>query len=141
MFPSIAIVLLSSLQIGCSSASKKEVELKDYLGQRKAIVVFYRGAWCPYCTRQLSALGQIKPILDSLHVELIAISADDYTKIDSSYLRSGATNMDMARIQKRSGRDTLRCSKIHQALRMTQPLHLLTLSAATLKRVSVRPAY
>jgi peroxiredoxin len=92
MFPSIAIVLLSSLQIGCSSTSKKEVELKDYLGQRKAIVVFYRGAWCPYCTRQLSALGQIKPILDSLHVELIAISADDYTKIDSSYLRSGATN-------------------------------------------------
>jgi peroxiredoxin len=29
-------------------------------------------------------------MLDSLNVELIAISPDDYTKIDSSYIRSGA---------------------------------------------------
>jgi len=68
----------------------KEVELKNYIGDRTVVVVFYRGAWCPYCTRQLSALSQIKSMLDSLSVELIAISADDYTKIDSSYIRSGA---------------------------------------------------
>lgn len=68
----------------------KEVELKNYIGDRTVVVVFYRGAWCPYCTRQLSALSQIKSMLDSLNVELIAISADDYTKIDSSYIRSGA---------------------------------------------------
>ena len=68
----------------------KEVELKNYIGDRTVVVVFYRGAWCPYCTRQLSALSQIKPMLDRLNVELIAISADDYTKIDSSYIRSGA---------------------------------------------------
>ena len=68
----------------------KEVELKKYIGIRTVVIVFYRGAWCPYCTRQLSALSQLKPTLDSLNVELIAISADDYTKIDSTYVRSGA---------------------------------------------------
>ncbi|MDA8956378.1 AhpC/TSA family protein [Flavobacteriales bacterium] len=66
-----------------------KVDLKNYVGDKTVVVVFYRGAWCPYCTRQLSALSEIKPKLDNLGVELIAISADDYTKIDSSYTRSG----------------------------------------------------
>lgn len=66
-----------------------KVDLKNYVGDKTVVVVFYRGAWCPYCTRQLSALSEIKPKLDNLGVELIAISADDYTKIDSSYNRSG----------------------------------------------------
>lgn len=68
----------------------EKVDLKNYIENKTVVIVFYRGAWCPYCTRQLSALSEIKPTLDNLGVELIAISADDYTKIDSSYTRSGA---------------------------------------------------
>lgn len=68
----------------------EKVDLKNYIENKTVVIVFYRGAWCPYCIRQLSALSEIKPTLDSLGVELIAISADDYTKIDSSYTRSDA---------------------------------------------------
>ena len=65
-----------------------EVNLKKYIGERPVILVFYRGGWCPYCTRHLSALNELKPQIDSLGYELIAITPDDFSKLDSSVVRS-----------------------------------------------------
>ena len=65
-----------------------EVNLKKYIGERPVILVFYRGGWCPYCTRHLSALNELKPQIDSLGYELIAITPDDFSKLDSSIVRS-----------------------------------------------------
>ena len=65
-----------------------EVNLKKYIGERPVIVVFYRGGWCPYCTRHLSALNELKPQIDSLGYELIAITPDGFSKLDSSVVRS-----------------------------------------------------
>jgi peroxiredoxin len=69
------------------STDGKEVNLKTFIDQKPAIIVFYRGAWCPYCTRHLSALQEIKPQIDSLGFELIAITPDDFSKLDSSVAR------------------------------------------------------
>ena len=65
-----------------------EVDLKEFIGDKPSILVFYRGGWCPYCTRHLSALGQIKDQIDSLGFSLIGITPDDYTNLDSSLVRS-----------------------------------------------------
>jgi peroxiredoxin len=51
------------------------IKLSDALGARPAVIVFYRGAWCPYCnialrTYQSELLGE----LDHLGVALLAIS-------------------------------------------------------------------
>jgi peroxiredoxin len=64
------------------------MNLQNYVGKKPTIIVFYRGGWCPYCMRHLSALNEIKSQIDSLGFELIAITPDDFTKLDSSVVRS-----------------------------------------------------
>jgi len=45
------------------------------LGQRTAIVVLYRGAWCPYCNLALRAYQEdLAPTLADMGVQLVAIS-------------------------------------------------------------------
>jgi len=69
--------------------SGASLDLKEYIGERPVILVFYRGGWCPYCMRHLSALHEVKLQIDNLGYELIAITPDDFTRLDSSLVRSG----------------------------------------------------
>ncbi|MEO5559199.1 MAG: peroxiredoxin-like family protein [Dokdonella sp.] len=43
---------------------------------KPAVLVFYRGGWCPFCNLQLSNLRLIQKDLQSLGYQLIAISPD-----------------------------------------------------------------
>ncbi len=43
---------------------------------KPALLVFYRGGWCPYCNLQLSELRNLKPLLAEHDVQLIAVSPD-----------------------------------------------------------------
>lgn len=54
----------------------KSVSLKSQLNGRPAVIVFYRGGWCPYCSLQLGGLKKIKNQLDKLGVQIIAVSPD-----------------------------------------------------------------
>jgi peroxiredoxin len=73
----------------------KEINLKSYIGEKPVVVVFYRGGWCPYCMRHLAALNEIKPIMDSLGVELIAITPDDFTNLDSSVVKGNGVDFKL----------------------------------------------
>ncbi len=64
-----------------------EIDLKNYIQDRPAVVVFYRGGWCPYCTRHLSALQEVKNDIFELGFELIAITPDNFNRLDSSIVR------------------------------------------------------
>ncbi len=44
--------------------------------QRPAVLVFYRGGWCPYCNAQLSGLHEIEPKLRAKGFEVIFVSTD-----------------------------------------------------------------
>lgn len=53
----------------------QNVELDEVLKEKDFVVIsFYRGMWCPYCNLELKSLQEIKPELDALNAELIAIS-------------------------------------------------------------------
>ncbi len=52
------------------------ITLKGALAGKPAVIVFYRGGWCPYCNTQLSGLRLIRKDLDALGYSLIAISPD-----------------------------------------------------------------
>lgn len=58
-------------------ASGKPVNLNQAVAARPTILVFYRGGWCPYCSKQLAGLQEILPDLKSTGYQLIAISTDD----------------------------------------------------------------
>ncbi|ANH81177.1 antioxidant AhpC [Niabella ginsenosidivorans] len=58
------------------SASGQMVDLSKAISRKPTILVFYRGGWCPYCSRQLSGLQEVLPELEKLGYQLIAISTD-----------------------------------------------------------------
>jgi peroxiredoxin len=57
------------------NVSGDPVTLSEVLGGRPAVVVFYRGAWCPYCNIALrSYQSALEPALNERGATLIAIS-------------------------------------------------------------------
>ena len=50
------------------------VTLADHLKDGPAVIVFYRGSWCPYCNIYLRGLQRIMPELREHGASLIAIS-------------------------------------------------------------------
>ncbi len=47
---------------------------RDVLAGRPAVVVFYRGAWCPYCNIALRAYQRLLPELTARETNLVAVS-------------------------------------------------------------------
>ncbi|WP_260607303.1 peroxiredoxin-like family protein [Chitinophaga polysaccharea] len=57
-------------------ASGKEFDLNKAVANKPTILIFYRGGWCPFCSRQLSGLQEIVPVLEKSGYQLIAVSTD-----------------------------------------------------------------
>lgn len=55
------------------------LDLPEALAGHHAVVLFYRGAWCPYCNAQLRAFGRASEKLVELDVRVVALSVDDET--------------------------------------------------------------
>lgn len=53
------------------------VVLPDAFSGHFAVVLFYRGSWCPYCNAQLRTFQRAIDKLDGLGVKVIALSVDD----------------------------------------------------------------
>ncbi|WP_228409817.1 peroxiredoxin-like family protein [Chryseobacterium sp. T16E-39] len=57
-------------------ATGKSFDLNAAIAQKPTILIFYRGGWCPYCSKQLSGLQDIVPDLEKTGYQIIAISTD-----------------------------------------------------------------
>lgn len=55
----------------------KKVTSKDLLAQGNLVVVFYRGAWCPFCNRYLHTLQQNLDRFKANGGDLVAISVEN----------------------------------------------------------------
>jgi len=51
-----------------------DVALDDLLGAGPVVLVFYRGAWCPYCNLQLAAFQSALPDIRAAGATLVAVS-------------------------------------------------------------------
>lgn len=58
-----------------------EVRLRDAVKRKPAVLIFYRGGWCPYCTKHLAALAGIEKELTAAGFQLLAISTDQPSKL------------------------------------------------------------
>ncbi|HEX4327237.1 MAG TPA: peroxiredoxin-like family protein [Burkholderiales bacterium] len=54
----------------------KQVRLADELAKGPAIVVFYRGGWCPYCNLTLRAYQKLLPQIRALGAGMIAVTPE-----------------------------------------------------------------
>lgn len=52
------------------------VRLSDALKKGPVVLVFYRGQWCPYCDKHLSALQDSLPMITRLGATVMAISPE-----------------------------------------------------------------
>ena len=87
--------LLNGLSIPAVSLNRADgtkVSLPQQLQNKPAVLVFYRGGWCPYCNAQLSALREIEPDLAQSGYQLIAI-----TPAQRITVKSGATGATVKR--------------------------------------------
>ena len=60
--------------------SGKEVRLSSLIAGRKALLLFYRGGWCPYCNEQLAAIARDSQKFEELNVAVIALSGEETEK-------------------------------------------------------------
>jgi peroxiredoxin len=62
--------------VALRTVSGEATTLAKQVGGKPAILVFYRGGWCPYCNLQLSDLRLIEDQARALGYQMIAISPD-----------------------------------------------------------------
>lgn len=67
-----------------------EVSLKELRKKGPVVVLFYRGAWCPFCNRQLKALQDSLGMLYTRGAQVVAITPELREGIDSTIKKTGA---------------------------------------------------
>ncbi len=70
------------------TADGAPVSLPALLMEKPSVIVFYRGGWCPYCSRQLAELKDIEQELVAEGYQIIAISPETPEKLQAQKLQT-----------------------------------------------------
>lgn len=70
------------------TADGSPVSLRALLMQKPTVVIFYRGGWCPYCSRQLAELKSIEQDLVNEGYQVLAISPESPEKLQTQKLET-----------------------------------------------------
>ncbi|MCW8131487.1 MAG: AhpC/TSA family protein [Planctomycetota bacterium] len=63
------------------TAKGEAVSLLTTVKAKPAVLIFYRGGWCPYCNRHLSALQKIEGDFAKLGYQILAVSPESVASI------------------------------------------------------------
>jgi peroxiredoxin len=69
----------------------KNVTLSDLRKQGAVVVLFYRGNWCPYCSKQLSELNDSLKFITDKGAQVIAITPEAQEGIDKTIQKTKAS--------------------------------------------------
>jgi thiol-disulfide isomerase/thioredoxin len=67
------------------------LSLPDALAGGFGVVLFYRGAWCPYCNAQLSAFQRASDSLAEVGAKVVALTVDDEATTAELVAKHGLT--------------------------------------------------
>lgn len=73
------------------TTESKDLKLREAVRAKPAVLVFYRGGWCPFCTRHLMALTEVEKDLTAAGFQILAISADQPAKLKETPNRDQLT--------------------------------------------------
>lgn len=76
--------------VSVKDAAGKSVKLSKYHADGPVVIVFFRGSWCPICSKHFQELNQIHPEVAKLGAKMVAISPDtvENTKGNSTKLKA-----------------------------------------------------
>jgi peroxiredoxin len=57
-----------------------ETRLSSLIGDKKALLLFYRGGWCPFCNEQLAAIARDYQKFQELNTMVVAVSGEEVEK-------------------------------------------------------------
>jgi peroxiredoxin len=72
----------AAVQVTKSNGQK--LSLGKVLNNKKTVLFFYRGGWCPFCNTQMGQLKKIENQLTNLGFQLIGISTDNVEDLQKS---------------------------------------------------------
>lgn len=71
--------------VALKNAEGETVVLQNVIKKKPTVLMVYRGGWCPYCNRHLSALGELESEIIALGYQVVAISPDHYEMLKPTY--------------------------------------------------------
>lgn len=74
--------------VSLKDVNGKSFDLNLAIASKPSILIFYRGGWCPYCTKQLSGLQELLPELETMGYQMIAISTDSPDELSKSQAKA-----------------------------------------------------
>lgn len=69
----------------------ENIHLSELLKKGKVVLFFYRGAWCPYCYRQMGELQDSLQLILDKNVNVLAVTPEISESIKKMVGKSGAT--------------------------------------------------
>jgi peroxiredoxin len=69
----------------------KKVSLKEILKNGEAVIIFYRGQWCPYCNKQLSHLNDSLSYITAKGGSIITITPETADNIKKTISKTKAS--------------------------------------------------
>ena len=66
-------------------------DLNAAVASKPTILIFYRGGWCPFCSKQLAGLQDIQADLTKMGYQIIAVSTDSPENLKKSQTKEKLT--------------------------------------------------
>ncbi len=66
----------------------KDISLQTVVESRPSVILFYRGGWCPYCSRQMAGLVEVEQQILDLGYQIVVISPDSPERLQNQQTES-----------------------------------------------------
>lgn len=78
-------------QVKLINVAGESVDLNATVLSKPTILIFYRGGWCPFCSKQLAGLQEIEQDLTKMGYQILAVSTDSPDNLKQSATKQKLT--------------------------------------------------
>lgn len=74
-----------------AKADGSDYSLSEDLRSNAVVLIFYRGYWCGYCTRELAAFSDSLALLQENGIDVVAVTPETYDYVDETIEKADVT--------------------------------------------------
>ncbi len=75
-------------EVSLADKNNKAHTLEELTAEKPTVIIFYRGAWCGYCTQHLAELNDAKADIEKLGYQIFGVTMDQASKLEESTKKS-----------------------------------------------------